>query len=115
MLLYPWRVIFAAGLVSVLAGCVTPYTPWPDEAGGGMAETYPAENEALVGLKVRYRLLLDQGADERVPAQMLLAQTLIVRAYHEQAGGLLTDAGQTMSAASAVLDDIERHIGGSRE
>jgi hypothetical protein len=115
MLHFSWRAIFAFGIMIALAGCVTPYTPWPDEAGGGMAESYPAENEALTLLKQRYRLLLERRADERVPAQMLLAQTLIVRALREQAGGLSNDSGQTISAASAALDDIEKTLGGRRE
>ena len=105
------KVILTFALVQFLAGCVTPYTPWPNEGGGGTGERYPAQDEALARLKGRYEALLDRRADERAPSQMLLAQTLIVRAFRERAGGLVLDSSQTEAAASAVLDGIEQRLG----
>jgi hypothetical protein len=100
----------AFALAGAVAGCVTLYTPWPGEGGGGEAELHSSENEALVRLKERFRLLLDRGASEKRSAQMLHAQTLLIRAYREEAGGLYIDAGRSISEASAALDDIEGTI-----
>ncbi len=108
------KVIFTLAFVPLLAGCMTPYTPWPSEGGGGTGERYPAPDEGLARLKERYETLIERRADERAPSQMLLAQTLIVRAFRERAGGLVIDSGQTEAAASAVLDGIERRLGGRR-
>jgi hypothetical protein len=108
------KVIFALLLLALLGGCVTPYTPWPGEGGGGLGEQYSAGDEALALLKARYQMLLERRAEERAPSQMLLAQTLIIRAFRERAGGLAIDSGQTEAAASAVLDKIERQLGARR-
>ena len=108
------RVIFTLAFLPLIGGCVTPYTPWPGEGGGGVGEQYPAQDEALKRLKERYEALLDRRADERAPSQMLLAQTLIIRTFRERAGGLTIDSGQTEAAASAILDSIERQLGKRR-
>ncbi len=86
------------------------YTPWPREGGGGLAERYPTEDESLLRIKVRFVKLLDRAAGERFPAQMLLAQTYIIRAFREKAGGLSIDSSKSIAAASAVLDEVERQL-----
>jgi hypothetical protein len=105
------NILLAAVLGLSLPACITPYTPWPDEATGGLAEKEAAFDPELESLKKRYTALQDVKAETRFPALMLEAQRLIVRASRERAGALVIDSSRTAAEVSSLLAQLEARLG----
>lgn len=84
--------------------------PWPGEATGGLAERHPTDWSAGTAMEERFVALLKAGADARMPARMLDARDLMIRARREYAGGLVKDAERTLGAVDVMLSSIEREM-----